>query len=197
MMNVSAPNFRLELIKKTDKIGVFLSGGTDSALMLYYLRRETDNEIYPITVPKHDGAVNYIGNIIHWVETKLDKKIESPIIIGNPNLYHAHILGDAIHKCFNHNLCDIYYVGDNTYPADILPNGPSRMKVKNQKVIYPLFDIYKTDILSTYVKLNILELLEFTHSCTAQSIGRCNNCWQCRERNWAFEQLNMIDVGTL
>lgn len=197
MMNVFTPKFKLELIKKTDKIGVFLSGGTDSALILYYLRRETNNEIYPITVPKHDGAVNYIGNIINWVETKLDKKIESPIIIGNPNLYHAHILGDALNRCSNHNLCDIYYIGDNTYPSDVLPGGPIRIKSTNKKVVYPLFELYKTDIISTYVELNILELLQLTHSCTEQSVGRCNNCWQCKERSWAFKELHMEDLGTL
>jgi hypothetical protein len=183
-------NFSLQEHKK---IGVFLSGGMDSALLLYLLRQQFSNSIYPITVPKHDGAVNYIDGIISWVETAIDKKIEPPIILGNPDLHHDAILGHAIRKCLGHNMCDLYFVGDNIYPTDILPNGPNRVKYNHPRIIYPLFDLHKTDILKLYVEYNIMELLHFTHTCTEVSVGRCQTCWQCKERQWAFEQLSIID----
>lgn len=180
-------------IQEHKKIGIFLSGGMDSAFLLYYLRQKFSNSIYPITVPKYDGAVNYIKGIITWVENTTGKVIESPIILGNPDLNHSHILGDAIRRCLGHKLCDVYFIGDNVYPVDVLPNGPNRVKYSHQQIIYPLFDLYKTDILKLYIEHDILELLQFTHSCTEFSVGRCKQCWQCKERHWAFEQLCISD----
>jgi len=34
-----------------------------------------------------------------------------------------------------------------------------------------------------------------SHTCTQVSVGRCNECWQCKERAWAFDQNNMLDYG--
>lgn len=196
-MTIDISLLELYKIKSDYKIGIFLSGGTDSALLLYLVGKYINNKIYPITVPKHDGAVNYIKNIIEWVQSKTNRGIEEPIIIGNPNLYHAHILGDAINRCIGHNIADIYYIGDNLYPQNILPNGPVRVKATNKNIIYPLFNLYKTDIIQLYVEYGIEELLRLTHTCTELAIGRCNNCWQCKERSWAFKELNLVDIGIL
>ena len=62
------------------KIGVLLSGGMDSALLLYLLAKHFPNEIQPITVPKHDGAANYVKDIIDWVKKKTNRDINDVII---------------------------------------------------------------------------------------------------------------------
>lgn len=178
------------------KIGILLSGGMDSALLLYLLAKHFPNEIQPITVPKHDGAANYVNDIIDWVKKKTKRDINDVIIFGNPDLHHSQILGNTLHRIIHHNIANVYYVGDNIYPMDILPNGPKRVKFSSKVVIYPFFDWYKTDIVSLYVKENILDLLPLTHTCTEQSIGRCNVCWQCRERIWAFKECGLEDLTT-
>lgn len=176
------------------KIGVLLSGGMDSALLLYLLAKNFPNDIQPITVPKHDGAAKYVNPILTWIENATHRSINDPIIIGNPDLHHSMIVGDALRRCFNHKLADVFYVGDNQYPEDVLPNGPKRIKMLG--VYYPFFNWYKTDIVMKYASENIFDLLPLTHTCTERAVGRCNNCWQCKERIWAFAECNIQDLTT-
>lgn len=176
--------------------GVFLSGGMDSALLLYLVAKEAPSCIQPFTVAKHDGAALYVQPIIDWISKYLSVEINSTIFIGDPYLPHQQIVGDALRKVINHNLADIIYVGDNAYLEEELPEGPKRVKFRNQAVKYPLFDMTKDEILKMYVEHGIMDLLPLTHTCTEQAIGRCNICWQCRERAWAFEKCGIQDLTT-
>jgi hypothetical protein len=178
------------------KIGVLLSGGMDSALMLYLVTKEAASCIQPFTVAKHDGASLYVQPIVNWISNRLHISINDPIIIGNPNLYHDRIIGDALTRVIRHNLADVFYVGDNIYPENELPGGPIRVKHPHHMVKYPLFHLTKIDIVQLYLKHNLLDLLSLTHTCTEQAIGRCTVCWQCRERAWAFKQCEMEDLTT-
>lgn len=190
---ISDELLQLHSIKSTDRIGIMLSGGMDSALLLYLLAKNVDN-IVPFTVPKTDGAKHYVGPIVDWVNQRLSKQIIQPKFIGNPSAYHENIINLALKLIENEY--DILYFAGNSYPKDILPNGPNRFRRNNPKHCQPFFDLYKTDILQAYVEHDIMDLLELTHTCTELEFGRCNICWQCRERIWTFEQLNIIDTGT-
>lgn len=187
---------QLNTIQPTDRVGIMLSGGMDSALLLYMLATKLSNVIIPFTVPKTDGAEHYVIPIVEWVREKTYAHVDSPIIFGNPNLYHAQILGNALHRLLGHNLADWFYMAGNTYDRKELPGGPERIGYPNYKVISPFLDCYKTHILQAYLDYDLMELLPLTHTCTEQSVGRCNMCWQCRERQWAFKQLNLVDATT-
>ena len=176
------------------KIGILLSGGMDSALLLYLLAKHFPNDIQPITIPKHDGAASYVNDIIDWVQNKTHRNINDAIIFGNPDLHHSQIVGDTLTRCMHHRLADIYYIGDNSYPEQILPNGPRRIKMEKDILIYPFFSWYKTDILKLYQTEDTMDLLPLTHTCTEQAIGRCHVCWQCRERAWAFQECGLQDL---
>jgi len=176
------------------RIGVFLSGGMDSALLLYLVAQQTPSCIQTFTVPKHDGAATYVQPIIDWVTSKTECCIHTPIILGDPDLPHQRILGDAINRVIRHNLCDYFYIGDNSYPEHELPDGPKRIKMSSEKARYPFFHMTKIDILKLYLKHDIMDLLPLTHTCTEQSLGRCGRCWQCRERAWAFEKCDIQDL---
>ena len=194
MLKITTKLLQLNTINSNNKIGVLLSGGMDSALLLYLLALYTPNQINCYTVPKHDGADLYVNSIIDWINTRLKKNIEHSFRVGNPNLHHEHIVGNALYLLKNE--CDIFYLAGNAYPPSILPNGPRRVRVQSVNVKQPFFDCYKTDILQGYVTWGVTDLLKLTHSCTEQKIGRCNECWQCKERAWAFNELNMIDANT-
>jgi len=172
-------------------IGVMLSGGMDSALLLFLLAKNYTNPITAYTVPKNDGAADYVDGIIEWVNNKLNKSINPSILIGNPNLYHANIINMAIREI--EGKYDYLYFAGNSYPKNTLPNGPSRVYRKDIRHIQPFFHNYKTDILQAYIDYDIMDLLWLTHTCTEKSVGRCNECWQCKERSWAFNLLNIND----
>lgn len=36
-----------------------------------------------------------------------------------------------------------------------------------------------------------------TDTCTGSKNLRCNQCWQCCERSWAFAKNNLIDTGKM
>jgi len=180
--------------KLNDRIGIMLSGGMDSALLLYLLSSTFDNEIIPFTVPKTDGAELYVNDIIDWVNRKTNRNIPYSKFIGNPLIPHEAIINQAIKQIKNEY--DVLYFAGNSYPEDVMPNGPKRTKRLHPKHRQPFFDCYKTDIVRAYIDFEIIDLIELTHTCTEQKVGRCNTCWQCTERIWAFNELNIKDRGT-
>lgn len=194
MRHITEELLDLPTIHPNNTIGVLLSGGMDSALLLYLLAKYTPNSISCFTVKKHDGADMYVDGIVNWINQKLNKTIPFSLRVGNPNLHHEQIIVNALYLIKNE--CDIFYLAGNSYPEDILPGGPRRTRVVGNTIKQPFFDCYKTDIVRAYIDYDIMDLLPYTHTCTEQSIGRCHMCWQCRERNWAFEELNIIDKTT-
>lgn len=176
------------------RIGIMLSGGMDSALLLYLIASTFQNKIVTFTVPKTDGAALYVNSIISWINNKTDKDIPYSKLIGDPLLQHDAIINNALDEIKNDY--DVLYFAGNSYPVDILPNGPNRTRRYNPKHIQPFFNCYKTDIVKAYDEYNLMELLPLTHTCTEQLVGRCNRCWQCKERMWAFNEVGLIDTST-
>lgn len=183
----------LGFINPKSRIGIMLSGGMDSALLLYLLADTFSNEITPFTVPKTDGAALYVNGIIEWVNNKTNREIPNSKFIGDPNLYHGAIINNAI-KEINKEYDFLYFAG-NSYPEDVLPNGPKRVRRKDPRHFQPFFDCYKNEIVKAYVDFDIMDLIPLTHTCTEQAEGRCNVCWQCKERIWAFNEINIEDTS--
>jgi hypothetical protein len=184
---------KIERIKPTDMVGIMLSGGMDSALLLYLLAKNLTNQIIPFTVPKTDGAKHYVVPIVTWVNNKLNKNIPEPQLIGNPSVYHSQIINHSLKEI--EEMYDVLYFAGNSYPENILPGGPNRTKRTNSKHLQPFFELYKTDILRGYITYDIMDLILLTHTCTELEYGRCNVCWQCKEREWAFKELDILDRG--
>jgi 7-cyano-7-deazaguanine synthase in queuosine biosynthesis len=92
------------------------------------------------------------------------------------------------------------FIGINQNPPELdsLPGAPDRDKKSNDpKIIFPFVDMYKDQILQLMYENDQEDLIDITHSCTEQQVGRCNRCWQCQERAWAFRRHNKQDTGTL
>jgi hypothetical protein len=197
--------------KKGKRLLVAVSGGADSAIMLYALCKfnkdfDLQHEFYPVTVDKADGARVHSANVISWIEKKLDIKINPPIIGGNQDLSHDKITNDFIFKVKDQEKFDCIYIGENAIPpipfpfdeqndfpglAPVRKDNP--FKIKSVDRFLPFDGLYKTHTISLYYELGIPELLEYTHTCTEQAIGNCGKCWQCSERRWAFRELGKID----
>lgn len=181
-------------VLSTDIVGIMLSGGMDSALLLYLIASTFKNKVVTFTVPKTDGAAIYVNGIIDWVNKKTNRDILYSKLIGNPFINHSAIINNAIKQIKNDY--DVLYFAGNSYPDNILPNGPKRTRRYNPKHVQPFFNCYKTDIVRAYIEYDLMELLSLTHTCTEQLVGRCNKCWQCRERIWAFNEVGIIDTST-
>lgn len=189
------------IFSKQHTYGILLSGGIDSAILLYLLIKVNPNiQIQPFTIAKTDGAYLYADPIIDHFNKKFNLMIPQTIVVGDPTVYHRLQSTTAVREIFEKYPVDYLYIGLNQNPPELanLPGAPVRdTKSTNPQIILPFVDLYKHNILEFMYDNNQEDLIDITHSCTEQSVGRCNQCWQCTERAWAFEKLNKIDTGTL
>lgn len=192
-MNISTSAFK--------KYGIMLSGGLDSAILLYLLVKSNPLiDIQPFTIPKKDGAILYANPVIEYINQFFNISIPSTISVGDPSVHHRLQSKIAVEEIFKNYTIDTLFIAINQNPPDLenLPGAPIRdKKSDNAKISFPFVDLYKDDILKMIIEENQLRLINLAHSCTELSDGRCNKCWQCNERSWAFNKLNLSDSGTL
>lgn len=186
---------------KTTNYGILLSGGLDSAILLYLLVCvNPEIKIQPFTIAKTDGAALYADPVIEHFNKKFNLSIPKTILVGNPTVHHRQQSTTAVKDIFANHPVDYLYIGINQNPPELadLNGAPVRdTKSTDPRIIFPFVDLYKHNILEFMYAHNQEDLADITHSCTEQSVGRCNNCWQCTERAWAFKQLDTIDTGQL
>jgi 3'-phosphoadenosine 5'-phosphosulfate sulfotransferase (PAPS reductase)/FAD synthetase len=186
----------------TKKYGILLSGGIDSAILLYLLIKSNPSiNIQPFTIDKTDGAGLYANPIVDHLNRKFDLSIPHTIFVGDPKVHHRMQSTTAVIDIFTkHTDIDLLFVGINRNPPELAddPHAPKRdTKSTHPRIIFPFVDLYKDAVLQMVYDNDQQDLLDLTHTCTEQSHGRCNQCWQCRERIWAFKQLDRIDTGLL
>lgn len=186
----------------SNRTGVMLSGGADSAILFYILVKHFPNKtIVPITVPRPDGADRYSPAIVDYVNRVCGTSIAQPLILGNGGGYHADQTVNGLKVAFKNNLIDHVFFGSQQPPTKDMVELPGiypiRKETTDVRVSSPFFDLFKTHTIDLYFKLNQEELLSITHSCTEQTVGRCRQCFNCKEREWALSVLGRVDTGNL
>jgi hypothetical protein len=179
--------------------GILLSGGIDSAVLLYLLIKNNKHlKIQPFTIPKKDGAYLYADPIIDFYNKKFNLDIPKTIKVGDPEAHHSQQNISAVKDIFKNHQIDKIFIAINVIPETLknYPGAPNRTKESNDfRIVFPFINLTKDIILSILFKNNLEDLIPLTHSCTEQKTGRCNVCWQCKEREWAFNQINELDTG--
>jgi len=180
-----------------------ISGGADSAILLYILakmNKELGNKhkFTLFTVPRPDGGANYSPKIVNWIANKLQIELPEPMIVGDGNLPHQIVVKVVIRELLDSDKYDVLYVAENKIPPTKLDGlAPIRAPQPGYKrITLPFWAVTKDSIIDLYYQENVQELLELTHTCTEWTVGRCNMCFQCNERSWAFAQLGIVDPGT-
>lgn len=190
------------------KIGVLLSGGSDSAILLYMLALESKQqnvEVIPFTVPRTDGAITYSPKIVEIVNQLTDSNLQRPIQVGDGiNLHHSQQAQSGGREIYyRYKDIEYHYYGSQQIPEElqnlpdiIYPYRPNAL-FNPGNAICPFFNLTKEHTLDLYYKLKVPELLKYTHSCCVLDLGRCNKCYNCIERKWAFEKIGQTDIGSL
>lgn len=181
--------------------GLLLSGGLDSSILLYLLIKSNPSiNLRIFTIPKTDGAALYVNPIIDYYNKKFNLCLPHAVHVGDPTVHHRKQSTTAVIDILQNHAVDYLFIGINQNPPELnsLPGAPLRDKQSTHpKVIFPFVDMYKDEILQIMYDEGQEDLINLTHSCTEQQVGRCNKCWQCTERAWAFKQLDKLDTGTL
>ncbi len=196
-----------------DKVGLYLSGGLDSALLLELYAREKVN-VTPYYIDRkeplahlyHESAIKIIDKVnqTHGLNLEL-VDFENPMdtdIMGH-FIKGREILGDRV-ECM--------IVGDNIPPPSDITTGttiPWRLPVSQQfdypEWELPFLHVDKSYIIKLMLDLNCEWILDFSRSCAEDEtlynpnlddqILRCNVCYCCKEREWAFNILGETDTG--
>ena len=139
-------------IQQNKKYGIMLSGGLDSAMLLYLILLENKFcNIQPYSIPKHDGSHKYVQGILEYFNTEFDIELPKPIIVGNPAVHHSQQSRVAITELFLKYPVDYLFIGLNQNPPQPWgdPNWerPNRLlKSPSDRIILPFIELYKTHI---------------------------------------------------
>lgn len=194
-------------ISRTPKnLGVYLSGGIDSAALLCLMLAERnfaglDTPVTAFTINKSDGPTYHAVNVLDKIKEHFNIEIEH--INDIPNDLEADKKGNIGPNCMEY----IYglkphmllYMGINRMaPDDIRPfkeklniNYGFSPVAKYYRV--PFLFLHKPQILDILYKLNCEDIIPFTHSCTVLKDGMCGECYSCKEREWGFTALGKVD----
>lgn len=115
------------------------------------------------------------------------------ITIREPTDVHYRRVREGLTQILEQFDIDQLYTGVNHVPPlahfpefeEGKPNRPWR--IPEGRLLCPFLYLYKYHIIDLAHKNNIN--LSQTQSCLTQREGHCGECWQCRERQWGFDQL--------
>ena len=177
-------------------IGIFVSGGLDSALLVYLCHKYyTDNTFTYFTVPRTDDSIVHSKRIL---DTILGKNNYSSIHLGNPKLPHDKQVLSGIISALTIPNVDILLLADTSNPAEKLSGlEPTRVESNYWKIVQPFFKFTKVDTIQCCIDMDATFIFDISHTCTESTSLRCNKCWQCNERRHSFNLCNYVDTGTM
>ena len=195
-------------IPATDKIGIFMSGGLDSSAMLSLILKEladTDRlktvSLTAFTIDKPTGEPMYSTRILKKFEEHF--QINIPHVNNIANTKEAIGLGRmdsnvVINTCKQFNGL-MYLSGNNMPPPDVKSFHGGLGFTYAQSPLYqlPFVNLLKPQMIDILYKLGTDFIIPYTHSCSRQLNGRCDECYSCEERSWGFEELSLVDPETI
>jgi len=186
-------------------IGLYHSGGADSALLLYVLMQNALGPIHIFTCASRLKGVSTPQIALNVI----DKCIT---LTGNKDIFHhTFFVEEQTHLSLFSQPKDIIkslkvvYTGLTSYPPDNVLNSfkessnlyeernPNISKLfYDGKYYRPFVNLNKKDICKMYESLGIIDtVFPLTRSCEHPTLrsGHCGECWWCEERLWGFNRL--------
>jgi len=181
---------------------LMLSGGADSALILYYLNKiRKDQELFLFTGVNHNDK-NY-GRQSQDIANHLGVENYTHMLFPQTHI-------DGIEKkqrdvefyekinCLFDTENSIFIQGRTKNPENL--DGPPERKIPEDKYFYferhkvyrPFIDVDKIEILLEYRKNNLMDMFEKTRSCISLDTYECNECFWCNERKLAIDESERI-----
>jgi 7-cyano-7-deazaguanine synthase in queuosine biosynthesis len=193
----------IKLPANKSRIGVLVSGGIDSAILYYLLLLENKqigdlHEILPLSVMRKEGSKYFSSLVIGHVNQEFKIPYKDPLIVGDNKLPEEEQVRSGVNQALTQGF-DIVYAGVIEQLPQHMINWQPIPSKETARFKTPFQSINKSHVIDIVVKLKQQPLFYITHSCAGEQsqIGRCNLCNGCNERRWGFEQLNLIDPGTI
>jgi len=191
----------LNCIPENETIGVLLSGGLDSALLLWVLGKFKKNHYVILTGIRHDD--NFYNkqsavDVVKWIINNTDISIIDHEFMTFANREEGRNLRGFYREQVTKNYNITKWVNGKTCNPDIdLGEGRDTTRdsrqnqIERNNIIQPFANIDKSQIAKWYKDYNLMDnLYPLTISCESKNPPRpCGECWWCKEREWAFGKL--------
>jgi hypothetical protein len=191
-------------IPPVENVGIFMSGGLDSAALLCLIINELKHtgrlgtvQIIAFTVHKPTLEPIYASKMIELISNYFNVSIEHNNNLENKEPYLS--LGrmdpgqvDKVKDQYKDKIA-LYMGVNNMAPASVkqFNGGLGFVYKETASSFMPFINLYKPQLIDILYKLNVEFLIPYTHSCSVQPVGRCDKCYSCQERAWGFEELGL------
>lgn len=188
----------------TGRTGILISGGLDSAVMLalILITRKIENPTLPIValnVRRGYGTELFSEAIVKKMEEHF--LIHLPLIhLDVPNgIDDHHSVYAASAKLLDTGIVRKVFTADTHNPPFFHQFAPNRNKIEDQNKFprwgLPFIHIDKSHTVALMKLWGLDFIEEMSHTCFATDSLRCNACFQCEERAWAYRVLGLTDTG--
>lgn len=183
-------------------LGVSISGGSDSALVLYLLMKNYSGPLKVFNTswdekPNHFEAVNNVyQKCIELTKNKNSLLLETKV---NTRQDENNIFTTPL-EYLRRGIVQYVYTGLSANPPIELKHAENKIEkreIRRDKLIddnnfyLPFANENKKTIASLYEHHNLMEsLFPLTFSCVvSDTLEHCGDCWWCEERKWGFGKL--------
>lgn len=191
---------KFERLKEYKTWVLKLSGGADSALILYYMNKiRTDQEVWILTgVNGNDkNYAEHTRDIINHIGIKDVAHVMYPQthIRGHEKYERDHSFYGKLVSCWSvgstiglqgRSLNPPFYIeGEEENRNGSIPE----IETINGFPLYrPWHDVTKRDIVRAYREEGQMDLFDKTRSCVSMTVDQCGECFWCKEREWALDE---------
>lgn len=188
-------------LSKFDRLALLYSGGADSALLYYLvatylLKSNTKFTLDLLIVDRYNKPIEKAISLYQKIKERINDNTSSLKIVTLPDSTPGHLQVIKVVEQEQKNYDAILW-GVNKYPSDITIRPKNEFTVdfkrfsNHPKLKLPFEHFSKVDIIKTFFDLGLTDILDNTHSCGRPVELPCGECFNCRERAWAYQQLGM------
>jgi 7-cyano-7-deazaguanine synthase in queuosine biosynthesis len=199
-----------KIFRKIDMVGLFLSGGLDSAALLCLILTELKNinmlneiPVVCFTVSKENIPTHYATDVLNYAQNKFNVSIKH--INDIPNTTKADKLGvlagSSMKFASEYSTNILVYLGQNKMAPDDIRPFSQKLNVDygntktTNNITSPFLFLHKPQIVDLIYQLGCEDVISLTQSCSALPTGSCGICYACAERKWGFSALGKTDPG--
>lgn len=182
-------------------LGVFVSGGIDSALLYYLLMEENrrlgnPHVIEPLTILRKEGSKYFANLVVSHVQSAFELPYSGLTVVGNNTLSEDQQVRSGVRQAYRMGYGQVY-VGVIDQIAEHTIGWEKIGYDENDFYRIPFKNLQKFHIVDLVKQFKQEGLFYITHACDQLELSRCHACNGCRERIWGFKQLALQDPGVL
>ena len=181
---------------------LFVSGGFDSALLLYLFCKQAQAQelstVYVAVVDRGLASVDFAYKVCAWATVKTGILVNIEVLTIAEDLEHHRQVNEPASRLHAQNIITVSADTQNPPNVELPGVAPRRIAANSHydNWHFPFSGVDKSHTVWLAQRLDILDdISAITHTCTETAGLRCGQCWQCSERAWAFNLLGYTDIG--